>query len=242
VRDLILWDIQTPVTLVVASDNLGGIGSLAQDKYACPPEDVGYFTARVVLFELLAAGALPRLMLFNLANRGDYARQVLQGVHEALVEAGLPGDFPVNGSSEKNVATEMTALGLTLIGTRADNFRPGGARPGDGLWLVGMPKSAPHDRVARGDPEMCGFDHLKLLAENPAVHDLVPVGSGGARPGIAELARRARLQSLVDPDCAGLLARSGGPATAVVVASTDADPMPADLGNALPVRRVGTLV
>ncbi|MDA8336069.1 MAG: hypothetical protein M0Z41_13980, partial [Peptococcaceae bacterium] len=83
VRDLILWETEDPATLVIASDNLGGIGSLPQDKYSCPPEDAGYFTARVVLFELLAAGALPRLMLFNLANGGDYARRILQGVREA---------------------------------------------------------------------------------------------------------------------------------------------------------------
>ena len=242
VRDLILWETGAPSTLVVASDNLGGIGSLPRDRYFCPAEDVGYFTARVVLFELLAAGAAPRLMLFNLANAGEYGRLILLGVREALQEAGMPGDFPVNGSSEKNVTTDMTALGLTLIGTRGGNFRPGRARAGDRLWLVGRPKSAPHDRVVRGDAEMCGFDHLHFLSRQPGVHDMVPVGSGGGRPEIDAVARSGGLQVVTESGFDDLLTRSGGPATALVAAvAPEAASVLAGLGASVPVWRVGAL-
>ncbi|HUW64919.1 MAG TPA: AIR synthase related protein [Spirochaetia bacterium] len=242
VRDLILWEMVSPAPLVVASDSLGGIGTLPQDSYPCSPQDAGYFTARVVLFELLAAGAIPRLMLFCLANGGEYARLILEGIRQALDEAGMPGDFPVNGSSEKNVVTQMTAVGITLIGVRGEDFRPGKARAGDHLWLVGRPKSAPHDQVVRGDPQICGFSHLQFLTGQPGVHDIVPVGSGGARPEIDALARQSVLEAVIDPGCADLLARSGGPATALVAAvAPAAASILAGLGASLPVQRVGAL-
>lgn len=134
VRDLILWETQAPAGLVIASDNVAGIAALPQDRYYCPPEDVGYFTARVVLFELLAA---------------------------------------------------------------------------------------PNDHVMRGDPEMCGFDHLDILSRLPGIHELVPVGSGGARSKIAAMAPRpGGLRTVPEPGLDGLLDRSGGPATALVVAAS----------------------
>ncbi len=246
-RDLLLWELADPATLVMASDSLGGIGALPQDRYSCPPKDVGYFTARVVLFELLAAGAVPRLLLFTLANGGEYARQILAGVRLALAEAGLPEDFPVNGSSEKNMATEMTSAGFTLIGTRSERYRPGSAQPGDGLWLVGRPKSAPADPVVRGDPEFCSFAQLADLDRESGVHDMVPVGSGGALPEIERMAEQSRTRAVIDPSFAGLLDRSGGPATALVVAASEqAVEVLGRLGvsaspPSVPVTRVGIL-
>ncbi len=242
-RDLLLWELKDPATLVYACDSLGGIGALPRDRYRCPPEDVGYFTARVVLFELLAAGVLPQLLLFTFANGGEYAARILAGIRLALAEAGLPEDFPANGSSEKNMAPEITAVGLTLVGVRGENFRPGTAKPGDGLWLVGRPKSAPTDPVVKGDPEICGFDHLRTLAREPGVHDILPIGSGGTLPEIERLAQESGTRAVTDPDLAALLVKSGGPATALVVsASPQAAGTLAGLGCSLPVRQVGSLL
>ncbi len=220
VRDLTVWEWTNEEWIIFSADSLGGIGERVHDVYRAMPEDVGYFTARVGLFELLAAGATPTLLVDTLSVGGEYASRIITGIRDAVIEAGLPESFPITGSSEDNVQAEVTAVGLTLIGRVTKvNFRPGCSVHGDEVWLIGMPKSAPNDDVFREDKSTISFAQLREITHLANVHDILPIGSKGCYDEALQMARSAGLQFLLDPFVdKNLLVKSGGPATSVMVA------------------------
>lgn len=220
IRDLTIWKWTTKEWLVFATDNLTGIGERPHDKFAATPEDVGYFTARVALFELLASGAIPKLVIDTVSVGGTYGKRTIAGIREAVREAGLPDTFPITGSCEDNMTATITALGITAIGQVLQTaFRPGTVRAGDEIWLVGIPKCAPHDHVFRGDRECVSFSQLQILLSMNTVREILPVGSRGANYEAQQLATTAGLRFLPQPTAAEEVAtKSGGPATVVLAA------------------------
>ena len=227
IRDLTIWKWTRQEWLVFATDNLTGIGKLAFDQFEAPPEDVGYFTARVALFELLSSGATPQMVIDTASaggsERSSYTERIVSGIREAVQEAGLPDVFPITGSSEDNILSPITTLSVTAVGQvfQAD-FRPGTVRAGDEVWLVGIPKSAPHDPVLRSDKTSVSFRQLLDLLGMNAVREALPVGSRGAIYEAHEMAATAGLRFLHRPQIVpgnreGIATKSGGPATAVIV-------------------------
>jgi hypothetical protein len=57
VRDHTLIELEKGSTLVIACDSCGGIGLKEGDVLKVPPEVTGRYAARVVLLEVLCAGA-----------------------------------------------------------------------------------------------------------------------------------------------------------------------------------------
>ena len=227
IRDLTIWKWTSEEWLVFATDNLAGIGELVFDQFTAPPEDVGYFTARVVLFELLSSGVIPQMIIDTMSagSGGDsYGKRIVAGIREAVQEAGLPDGFPITGSSENNILSPITTLSVTAIGhVFQAAFRPGSVRAGDEVWLVGIPKAAPHDHVLRMDKTSVSFTQLfDLLAIN-SVRETLPVGSRGAIYEAQEMAVTAGIRFLqssqiVHRNVEGIATKSAGPATAVIVA------------------------
>lgn len=241
VRDLSLLPLTEDSVLVVACDSLGAIGPKPQDAVAASGEDVGYFTARVSLLEVICAGATPVLVVDALAVELEpTGGAILDGVRVACVEAGIDPALAITGSTEENVPTSQTGVGITVLGVApVAALRPGTSQSGDGVYLVGIPKSAPGQRVFRGDPEMATLGGVRALLAQPGVHDLLPVGSKGVAWEARQMATSAGLAfqpaTDVDPE---LSRRSGGPATALLISASAA---PHSLAR-VPVLRVGTLV
>ena len=219
IRDLTVWHWNATQWLVIATDNLVGIGEQAHDDFTATAEEVGYFTARVALFELLAAGATPELLINTVGIGGKYKERMTWGIREALREARLPHDFPITGSTETNLVPSTTALGITIIGqVTSDGFRPGTAVLHDEVWLFGIPKSAPNDPVFRTDTTSISFDQLHHLRTIPAVREILPVGSHGAEYEAEQLAITANLRfTRRSVDKEEWMKKSGGPATAALV-------------------------
>lgn len=252
VRDLTIWQWTSEEWLVFATDNLVGIGELALDQFTAPPEDVGYFTARVALFELLSSGAVPQ-MIVNALSTGDtgggsYGERIVKGIREAVHEAGLPGDFPITGSSESNITSLITTLSVTAVGRVFEkDFRLGTVRAGDEVWLVGIPKSAPQDTVQRVDERSISFSQLLGLLAMNAVREVLPIGSRGAMYEARSMATTAGLRLVQRPqrvqgDVEGIETKSGGPATAVVVAGKLAhDPQWQHICSQIPCHQIGQL-
>jgi hypothetical protein len=220
VRDLTIWKVTEDNWVVIATDSLGGIGQQPCDEVSALPQDVGYFTARVVLFELMAAHVTPNIIINTLSVGGAYAGKIVEGIREAILEAGLGHDFPITGSSEDNVPAKLTALGVTALGSvNRQAFWPGKAQPEDEVWLVGMPKSAPSDKVSRHDTTSVSFAQLIALQKIPNLHEILPVGSKGAWFEAGQIASTAELRWLPFPIAnTEIWHHSGGPATAVLVA------------------------
>jgi hypothetical protein len=241
VRDLSLVPLTEDTVLVVACDSVGAIGPKPGDAVSAEGETVGYFAARVPLLEVLCAGAVPLLVVDALmVELEPTGSAILAGVRRACREAGLDEDAAVTGSTEENVPTNATGVGVMVLGVapRASLY-PGAAQSGDGLYLLGVPKSAPTHAVVMGDPEMVAMRAILDLRSHSTVHDLLPVGSRGAAWEAGQLAAsaglRARLElgNVADGE---LLRRSGGPATAVLVAAAVPPTVPG-----VPLRRIGVL-
>lgn len=253
IRDLIIWKWTSEEWLVFATDNLAGIGELAFDQLSAPPEDVGYFTAKVALFELLSSGAIPQ-MIIDTVSAGDsggdsYGERIMTGIREAVQEAGLPVDFPITGSFEKNISSPITTLSVTAVGRVFQAaFRPGTVRARDEVWVVGIPKSAPHDHVMRMDETSVSFTQLLDLLDMNAVREVLPIGSRGAIYEAQEMAATAGLRFLqrsqIEYRNAEVIAtKSGGPATAGIVAGRlSHDPRWHNICIQIPCHYIGQLV
>ncbi len=223
VRDLTVWQSTDDEWLVFAIDGLSGIGELLYDEVIASPEDVGYFTARVVLFELLAANVIPQIIVNTLSAGSSYGDRIIAGIRAATVAAGLPLDFSITGSSEDNLNVQITSVGITAIGrVTKQTFRSGTAQVGDAVWLVGIPKSAPIDHVYREDPAIVSFSQLRQLLVMKEVHELLPIGSKGATFEAEQMAKTAGLHFTPATTLQTAIAtHSGGPATAVIVVGTE---------------------
>lgn len=221
VRDLTVVELSEQLWLVIACDSVGAIGSKEHDAYAVEADVAGYFALRVPLAELLASGAEPAIIVDTLTvERSPTGDRIIAGMRRLAAEIGLANPEALTGSTEDNVPTSSTGIGVTVIGfVSPDRFRPGAARAGDTLAIVGMPKSAPAHTVWIGDPDQVSLAALKALGPESGVHDIVPVGSRGAAHEVAQLADGAGLEAVLNSSAAAVdLEASGGPATCAVVA------------------------
>lgn len=116
IRDLSLIRLDETRTMVVACDSCGGVGSKKWDAYKVPPVYVGGFSARVVLLELICAGAKVVALTDNICNEMDNTgKEIIAGIKKELKAAGIE-DVILTGSTEENFATVSTAVGMTAVG------------------------------------------------------------------------------------------------------------------------------
>ena len=218
VRDLTLLAINESQYLVVACDSDGGIGSKPDDIVKVTEEVIGAFAVRVPLFEMIASGARPVLVVdclsVELEGTGE---KIIRAIKAYASKAGLTDDIQFTGSTEENVPTTQTGIGITVLGVvDKDRFVPGTARDGDVVACAGIPKSAPHHDVRLDDPEILSIEDLLLLRQLPFVRDIVPVGSKGCMSEAEALAKTADLTFVADEASAIDLFQSGGPSTCVL--------------------------
>lgn len=243
VRDLTILDLDDARVLVVACDSVGSIGPKPADRYPASARTVAHFAARVPLVEVLAAGARPEVVVDTLSVELDpTGAEMIAEFRAIAAELGL-GPERVTGSTEDNVPSEATGVGVTVIATaRRDELRPGGARSGDRVLCVGTPTSAPEDEIAIGDPRMVSLPLLARLLEQPGVGDALPVGSRGVGYELGVLAATNGL-AFAEHDHDLDLARSGGPASCVLltVRPEEVARVRALAAGAVPIRELGEL-
>lgn len=178
-RDLTLMPLTDGSLLVIACDSLGSIGPKPTDVVQVPGYVVGRLTARVALMEVLATGATPQILVNTLAvEMTPTGRDIVRGIREEIREGGL--SLPVlTGSSEENVTTVQTGVGITVIGALPDSshFRCRPAAPGNVIVCVGRPKVG--KEVSLADPEISDIPLLRRLLQLEYITDILPVGSRG---------------------------------------------------------------
>lgn len=219
-RDVTLIDGPDGSTVVVACDSVGGIGPRPGDMFSVDARTVTHFAARVPILEVLSTGASPTVIVDTLSiERGPTANEMIEEVRALARELGLDPDTSVTGSTEDNVATSATALGITVVGVAGPGrFRPSSAGPGDLVVAVGLPLSAPRDRLVPGDPRMPSIAEVRAIAALPGIHEVLPVGSRGIAHEISQL---VATQGLLARDAGpGLVdrERTAGPSTCVLAA------------------------
>ena len=228
VRDLLIVDGSPP--LVIACDSVGGIGPRPADLVRVPADVVAHFAARVPLLEVLCSGARPVALINTLCHDMAEATVFIDTFRAVASEVGIRPEA-VTGSTEENVPSPATGVGVTVIGTLKGDLLTGGGRPGDVVICVGWPRSAPHDEVFIGHPDIVPLSTVQALVATGAVHDALPVGSRGIGYEAGQLAGSAgcSLAWLAHPLP---LDASGGPASCVLLACDPAS-VP-DLRNAVP--------
>lgn len=217
-RDLLLAELAPSMLLVVACDSDGGIGPKEHDTFPAPAFLLGRLAVRVPLMEIAASGALPLLVVDALAVEMDpTGKEIIAGVRHEVNLSGMDGSKVVTGSTEDNVPTVATGMGIVIVGiAHRGDLRPGSSQPGDKIICVGLPKSAPDDEVNADDPEIANVACVRTLATLDVVHDILPVGSHGCGYEMNEMASTAGLQAVVDENTAIPTNKSAGPSTCVL--------------------------
>ena len=218
VRDLTRIHLDQHYSLIVAVDSDGGIGPMEADTVFCPAYDLGRFAIRVPLLEILCSGAIPLaaydMLTMKMAGVGA---EIVRGIRDELKLAGYGEKFHLSGSTEDNVPTRMTGVGTTIIGlVQAKDFRPGTSQPDDSVVCLGLPKSAPEDRVRTDDPEIIQQTDLEVVLGLDGIHDILPVGSHGIGYEAEAMASEAGLTFVTDAQCPLNFQKSAGPSTCVI--------------------------
>jgi hypothetical protein len=189
-RDVLYW-VDGAGAYVLACDSNAGIGERPNDSLRQSPVETGYSAAKVALMEVLAVGAAPFVLTNALGGpRDDYGLRVLDGIAMAIAE--VDADVTLTGSDETNVATQQTAVGVTVLGyAPADALRLSGARQGDVLAVVGIPKDGLIAPYTEGEDDIANLRDVQHAADLEAVHELLPVGSRGVASEAQHLAAGA---------------------------------------------------
>ncbi len=225
-RDLTLVRLAGTYYLVIACDSDGGIGSKPHDTVPASPYLLGRFAARVPLMEILASGARPLVLVNTLAVEMEpTGRGIIEGVKCEASLAGITAEGAVTGSTEDNVPTAATGMGVTVIGIAEERqIRVGTGAPGDVVACVGVPKSAPSDSIAIDDPEIADVPAVVALSRLPSAHDILPVGSRGVEYEARQIAASSSLvfTLTLSPGSKLDVKKSAGPSTCVLVSVPEA--------------------
>lgn len=225
VRDLTLMAVNDEQYMVIACDSDGGIGSKPYDAVKVPEEVLGQFAVRVPLFEIVSCGATPFMVIDCLAvEMNPSGEKILAEIKQYVREAGITDDIQFTGSSEENVPTVQTGIGVTILGLADQKGFPVGASRGeDQVVCVGIPKSGPDYDIHPDDPDIVTLRELIKLRKSAAVHDLLPAGSKGVQYEAEELARSAGKVFVDHQDLSLDLKQSAGPATCILLTCGEND-------------------
>lgn len=215
-RDVAVSFLKEGQCLVAACDSSGAIGSKALDVVKVPEQITGRFATRVALFEIIASGAEPKMLTIAISNENNPTGEgILEGVREELRALNLE-QLPLVISTEKNMITQQTGLGISAIGVcEADALRLGATQIGDFIYGLGVPKVGPEVFDAE-DPEIIQGEHILKLLGSQGVHDIVPVGSQGIRGEAELLAHSAQGIARFDLTRRIDMYKSAGPSTALI--------------------------
>jgi hypothetical protein len=243
VRDLTLIELNDDFFLVTAVDSDGGIGPKPNDLVSVSGYDAGRFATRVPLMEILASGAVPVAAFDALAVEMEpLGREIVRGVRDELISIGLPNNFPLSGSTEDNVPTSETGMGVVIVGiVKKNDFRPGSSMKNDEVFVVGIPKSGPDDKVNLKDSDIADSVSLSRILQVTGIHDILPVGSKGILYEAGELARTADLKFTTNQSTKINLKKSAGPSTCFLVSAVPGTEPLIALTGQKPVHLIGRL-
>lgn len=240
-RDVEVVSINGSQYLVVACDSCGAIGMKELDAYKISWFITGKLTTRVALLEVISTGGVAQMLSVAISNEpsptGD---ELIKGVKDELESAGL-ASLPIVISTEKNMPTQQTGLGVSVIGVaEKSNLRIGTSQPKDYVYCLGLPKVGP-ELSDPEDPEIVNVKSVRALIKNSWIHDIIPVGSRGIRLEAEQLAASVNTRLQVEPSCALDLGKSAGPSTCLIFSSSEVlDPNYIRELN-LPLARIGKL-
>lgn len=213
-RDLTILPFATDCTLVIACDSSAGIGEKSEDLVTIDPAVTAAFCLRVPLLELLCFGAKPICIIDLIGNElAPTGERMLAGIKGEMARAGI-ADLPINGSTEENIPTKTSSIGVTVLGEFKGVLELPHISEECSLLQLGRPYVG--DEVVKNQNKIFSYDLVKALREEPGVLDMLPVGSKGIRFEAELMAHGSDYQVVFETE--GELDCSAGPATVVLLA------------------------
>lgn len=201
-------------SLVVASDNSGGIGLKEKDFVQVPYEVVAYYSFRVAVMECLSAGARPISVVIHNFCDDESWDAVVSGVKKGLRELGMP-TIPITGSTESNFPLLQSALGIVVLGVRGNSFmETSGLQKSSKLAVIGMPLVG--QEVVNRNNEVLPLPLFQELCHLGNI-DIIPVGSKGVLYELQNLLGDdtiSPIDLIVEVD----VLKSAGPSTCILMA------------------------
>lgn len=218
-RDVSFIKIEKDLYLAVACDSCGGIGNKEKDVVKVPPYIVGRFTTRVSMMELLSIGASPKGLTAAVCSEPKPTGEgLVSGIFEELKQ--IDEKMSITISTEKNMPTCQTGLGITAIGTvNSNSLKVNKTRALDKLYCIGIPKVG--NEISLEDPELADITLIKKLLKHPKIHDIIPVGSKGIKGETNILASYLKLEVIWRKDIPLDLNKTAGPCTCVLITSPE---------------------
>jgi len=217
IRDILIFEFPSKKKLVVGCDSAGGIGPKTLDKIKVDGYTLGKFTARVTLMEVLATGAKPFCIIDTLSVELEpTGLEILEGIKEEAMKAGLDPKSAITGGSEKNFKVEQTGIGVTVIGIAKENLRIGNSQPNNIIVAIGMPCVGNEVVSAEERHEIADLADLRNLLNCEFINEIIPVGSEGIGYEIQVLSKSSNLKYKIVNQSKLDLKKSAGPATVIL--------------------------
>ncbi|PGS55823.1 hypothetical protein [Bacillus sp. AFS041924] len=221
-RDLTLLQIDRNRYFTIACDSCGGIGMSELDYIKVDEEIVGYLTAKLCLVETLAFRSKPTVLINTLCvEMNGRGKRIINGIEKAIKEYNEANfyednlEINITGSTEENIPTKQTGLGITLMGEIFNPFNKREVNSGDAVILIGYPKVGHEvlEDLNENKNEIINFNSLKYLTNNKAVSDLLPIGSKGVLHELNQLMETNNINMNLFIQSNIELQKSAGPAT-----------------------------
>lgn len=178
IRDLTVIDFDEGRYLGIACDSCGGIGFKEHDVVKASPQLTAYQTGKVVLAELMSMGFTPLILSDGLAvEMNDTGKQLIEGFNQVLSRLKT-ARVHLTGSTEENMKTVQTSMGVTCIGICEKNkLKYKKTTEGDVCMLLGLPLVG--NDVVNNPDKILDIDDFEKLYLCDYIKEMLPVGSRG---------------------------------------------------------------
>ncbi|EYE88912.1 alpha-ribazole kinase [Fervidicella metallireducens AeB] len=214
-RDIQLLELDSKEFLVISCDSCGGVGLKENDIVKASPYIVGKFTARVCLSEILSLKAKPMTMSISICSEPEpTGEEIIKGIKDELKEIDL--DIPLIISTEKNIKTSMTALGISVFGrVKKESILLDKVKKGDFVYILGEPCVG--DEVLKNVKKICTTKDIFKVVNDKNVCEVIPVGSSGIKGEMNKFMEETGLEFYYEDDIKIDINKSAGPCTAAIV-------------------------
>lgn len=244
IRDLTLVRLIGGIRLVIACDSNASNGEKPMDIHRNTFEEMAVSALKVPVMEVLAAGAYPIVIANNLCVEMEPSgRRIIEIMKQELIDSGLWEGLQFTGSTEDNMKTIQSGVGVTVIGLLDESrSKLGGTVKGDTVICVGVPQSGVTVPYSEKDLSVCKIKTVERLRRMEYVHEILPIGSKGAEYEAKELARYVGLSFIRDEECRLDMKTSAGSCTAVLVSVVPEDEERLIQEIDVPAARIGRII
>ena len=215
IRDITIIDFDENRYLGIACDSCGGIGYKEQDMVKASPQLTAYHTGKVVLAELMSMGFTPFILADGLAvEMNDTGKQLIEGFNEVLSK--LSFNVHLTGSTEENIRTVQTSMGITCIGLcDKDKLKFNKTKSGDLCLIIGLPMVG--NEVVNNPDKALDIEDFEKLFHCDYIKEMLPIGSRGIECELNDLLKYNGLNFKYESNLSIDLKKSGGPSTSCIV-------------------------